>query len=120
MSLSPEQRNTLSGTTTWADGDSGSAQDLLVVDSEKRIKPVDYILSYDDSGTNQTDVEVHDEPSGTASGDLGNMIDHFQLSPGDFEVITGLARKEVQDSLVAISQNNDDNVTLTAGAVRTV
>jgi len=64
-------------------------------------------------------VELYDEPDGTASGDLSDLVERVELTPGDSVELDDSNYPNVQDDLLATTDGNQDGeVYVTVNASR--
>lgn len=106
------------GWNEWASGDSGTAKTIIALRDEETFAINDYVFGYQSAGTASAKVMLYDDPDGTAAGDLSNQIGTVLVSPGTTESITGIAREDVNDDLLAVVESNDAEVTVEVGGYK--
>lgn len=108
-------RRVTSDTQSIPSGDA-TTQSVVALDDEQTLA-IGYLkVEYPDSATNETVVELFDEPDNTTSGNLADILERFILNPGDRVVIEEPFLSEVEYDLVAAADGNSDaQVQITAG-----
>ena len=97
-----ESSETRSGSVLFATGDAGTSKDVLTTRDEATVSINDVTVTYNESGTSNAEVALYDEPEGTSSGDASNVIDRYEISPGDEIDKIGIAREDIEDDIVAV------------------
>lgn len=110
-----ESREPRSGAEVFASGDSGTAKDVLTIRDEATLSLNDISATYSGSGTTEANVAIYDEPEGTIAGNLSNLVDRYELSPGDTLDRVGVDREDIEDNVVVLVSNNDDDVSVSFG-----
>jgi hypothetical protein len=110
-------RSPKSGVVTFTSGDAGTAKDLVPVREEVNLSVNGYLITYSASGTTNAVVELYDDVEGTSAGNLSGKFDEIQMAPGDQLDVNGLVRSGVTDDIIAVVRNNDDEVSITVGAM---
>ena len=104
-----------SGTEVLESGD-GTPNTVLDLLDEQTLRVGLLKLEYSGDGTTEVKVEVYDEPDGTVSGDLSDMVDQFHLSPGERAVVDVAHYDYVEDDVVALADGGQDSeVAVTVG-----
>lgn len=103
------------GQAVFASGDASTSKDIMTIDPDATFSLNDLIITYESSGSTHAHVELYDDPEGTAAGSLNNQTEELIVSPGDFEVVTDIVHPDYENDLVAVVQENDDNVSISAG-----
>lgn len=111
----PKKERETSGTVLFASGDAGTAKDVLDLRDEETFRVTDITVSYSNSGSTEASFALYDNESGTASGDVDDKFEEQQISPGDFESVTGISRRDIEADIVAVVTNNDADVNITVG-----
>lgn len=96
---------------------SGSTTVTTLMDlREEETLSIEWLkVEYADGGTTAGTVDMYDEPDGTASGDLNDLIDKFQVTAGQRQEYTPVY-EDVEDDIVLEGDGNfDDEVTVTVG-----
>jgi len=109
-------RSPRSGNARFESGDSGTAKDVFSVRDTIRLSLEMIVISYGADATANTSIEIHDEPSGTAVGDLDDPEFDVRISPGDTVAIERVTLDDFTNDVVATSSNNDGKVEVTVGA----
>lgn len=102
-----------------ASGDN-SVVTLVNLDSGFTFVPTSLRVSYHADGGVNANVSLHDDPDGTASGNLTDTIDSFPIAPGDHIILEDFEYRDIEDSLLVYPDGNqDDQVTVTVGGYYT-
>ena len=115
---SRSSRHPDAGWNEWASGESGTAKTIIALRDEETFAINDYVFGYQSAGTASAKVAFYDEPDGTAAEDLDNQIGSVLVAPGTTEPVTGIAREDVNDDLLAVVESNDAEVTVEVGGYK--
>lgn len=110
-------RSPRSGNVSISAGSSGSSVDLISIRSEVSLSLEDLIVSYENSATNQTVIELYDDVEGTSAVNLSNRLFSFDLSPNDTLILDDLDLSDISNDLIVVSTNNDGEVNVNAGGL---
>jgi hypothetical protein len=110
-----ESREPRSGAVVFASGDAGTAKNVLTIRDEATLSLNDISVTYSAAATNHANVVIYDEPEGTASGDLSDMVDRYELSPGDSVDRVGVDREDIENDVVVVVSNNDADMSVSFG-----
>lgn len=101
-------------TATVPSGDGGIHVALSLRD-EETLSLDEIEVEYDDAGSTNSVLEVHDEDENINSGDEDNLVDRFYLTPGD-RVNPDMVYPDVENDIVVTTAGNQDaEITVTVG-----
>jgi len=106
-------RSPKSGVVTFTSGDAGTAKDLVPVRDGVSFSTRSVFLSYDSNGTQEARVSLYDDDEGTSAGSVSGEEFSVILGPGDGEYITQVEGIDFDDDVVAVVENNDNDVDIT-------
>lgn len=112
--------NNIGDVSQVASGDTVSDTTLALGLRAEQNASLEYVrIQYATSATANTVLELYDEPEGTESGDLEDLVERVELTPGDSVELDDSNYPNVQDSLLATTDGNQDGpVYITANASR--
>jgi hypothetical protein len=101
--------NNIGDVSQVASGDTATDTTLALTLRGEQNANLEYVrLQYANAATTNTVVELYDEPDGTASGDLSDLVERVELTPGDRVELDDSNYPNVQDDLLATTDGNQD------------
>jgi len=101
--------NNIGDVSQVASGDTATDTTLALALRGEQNANLEYVrLQYANAATTNTVVELYDEPDGTASGDLSDLVERVELTPGDRVELDDSNYPNVQDDLLATTDGNQD------------
>lgn len=112
--------NNIGDVSQVASGDTATDTTLALSLTGEQNANLEYVrLQYANAATATTVLELYDEPEGTASGDLSDLVERVELTPGDSVELDDSNYPNVQDDLLATTDGNQDGaVYVTVNASR--
>lgn len=109
-----QSREPVSGTVEIPSGDGGLHTVVDIADSST-IQIEEVRIDYGNGATVATVLELYDEPDGTASGELADLLDRFNLSSGGDKNPDMLYPDVTEDVVVTADGSQDDTIQVTIG-----